>query len=303
MSTQNLRVVRPLAISPSMLVSTNVAETDYPEWSSATTYAASARVIVAAQHKVYQSLVASNLNKPPASSPSDWVEVSPTNRWKAFDTSNSTQTQRAALISYRIRPGVAIHSVAALNLVGATSIRIRVIDTSLGTIYDRTTPLAGQLITSLWWDWFFGPRTMPKQSIHTDLPSAPAADILVDIEGNDGLAVGVIVLGQMSTFSMGVQRGARVGIQDYSRKERNEFGDAIFVERAFARRASFSMLLVATEVDAFNDFLAEVRAVPCLWIGSSKYEATTVYGFYKSFDIVISYSDFSDCELELEGLT
>jgi len=97
--------------------------------------------------------------------------------------------------------------------------------------------------------------------------------------------------------------GARVGIQDYSRKERTDFGDVVLVERAFAKRASFQLLLRAAEVDSFNDFLASVRATPCLWIGSQRYESTTVYGFYKSFDIVIAYFDYSDCELELEGLT
>lgn len=38
-------------------------------------------------------------------------------------------------------------------------------------------------------------------------------------------------------------------------------------------------------------------------IASERFEATTVYGIYKSFDIVLSYFDYSDCELELEGLT
>ena len=75
------------------------------------------------------------------------------------------------------------------------------------------------------------------------------------------------------------------------------------MERAYAKRASFSMLLRAGEVDAMQRFLSDVRATPCLWIGSSRYESTTVYGFYKSFDITISYFDYSDCDLELEGLT
>ena len=113
----------------------------------------------------------------------------------------------------------------------------------------------------------------------------------------------MILLGQARQFSMGVKLGARVGIQDYSRKERNDFGDVMVVERAFAKRASFSLLLAAGEVDALYQFLSEVRASPCLWIGSNRYESTTVYGFYKNFDIVISYYDYSDCELELEGLT
>ena len=110
-------------------------------------------------------------------------------------------------------------------------------------------------------------------------------------------------LGTVRRFALGVKAGARVGIQDYSRKERTEFGDTVLVERAFAKRASLQLLLTASEVDALNDFMAEVRATACLWIGSSRYESTTVYGFYKSFEIAITYYDYSDCELELEGLT
>ena len=115
--------------------------------------------------------------------------------------------------------------------------------------------------------------------------------------------MGVVLIGQVRQFALGVKMGARIGIQDYSRKERSEFGDVMLVERAFAKRASFSLLLTADEVDSFHQFLSEVRATPCLWIGSRRYESTTLYGFYKSFDIVIPYFSYSDCDLELEGLT
>lgn len=303
MSLKTLVVVKPLQIVPAMLVSTNVAEDDYPAWSGATTYAADARVILVSTHKVYQSVAADNVGHSPDLNDGHWLEVGPTNPWKTFDTSTSTATKRPLSISYRIKPGLGITAVAALNLVGAASIRIRVIDPVLGTLYDRTTGLAGQLIYSTWWDWHFGPRTEATQSALLDLPSAPSADVLIDIVGTTALAVGTLLLGQQRSFSMGVKAGARVGIQDYSRKERNDFGDLVLVERAYAKRASFSMLLRASEVDTLYDFLTDVRATPCLWVGSSRFEATTVYGIYKSFDIVLSYFDYSDCELDLEGLT
>lgn len=303
MNVNALRVVRPMAVVPSLMVANNVPETDYPEWIAGTTYALGARVIVAAQHKVYQSAVAGNVGQPPATSPTQWGEVGATNAWKAFDQSISTQTKRSGLISFRIKPGQVVHSVAALNLVGAGTVRVRMEDPALGTVYDKTTSLAGHLLASTWWDWFFGARTERKQLILTDLPSVPTADILIDITGTTDLAVGVIVLGKVRTFSLGIKAGARIGFQDFSRKEKNEFGDTVLVERAFARRANFSMLLRASEVDAFDGLMTEVRAIPCLWIGSNFYEATTVYGISKSFDIVLSYTDFSDCDLELEGLT
>ena len=193
--------------------------------------------------------------------------------------------------------------MGVLNITGGASLRVRVIDPTAGTVYDKTISLARVPIASGWWMWFFGERRAPTQALLQDLPSYPGADILIEISGTAELAVGVILLGQLRQFSMGVKMGARVGIQDYSRKERNDFGDVLVVERAFAKRAGFSMLLAADEVDALHQFLSEVRATPCLWIGSKRYEATTVYGFYKSFDIVIAYFNYSDCELEIEGLT
>ena len=301
MSISTLAVVRPLAITPAMLVSSDVPEADYPEWAAGTTYADKDRVIKG--HKVWQGVGASNVGNDPETSPTKWQEVGATNRWKPFDRSMSSQARQASAISYRIKPGQAVTSVGVLNIQGGTSLRVRVIDPAYGTVYDKTVSLARVPVAAAWWAWFFGERRTPTQALFTDLPSFPGADVLIDIAGTAELAVGVILLGQARSFSLGVRMGARVGIQDYSRKERSEFGDVMLVERAFAKRASFPMLLRAAEVDAFNDFLASVRATPCLWIGSGRYESTTVYGFYKSFDIVISYFDYSDCELELEGLT
>ncbi|PZP97502.1 MAG: carbohydrate-binding protein [Variovorax paradoxus] len=303
MTFPQIQVVRPLAIAPAMLVATNLGEDALPEWSAGTPYALGVRVMVTAQHKVYESLVSPNTGNAPWSSPAHWVEVSPTNRWKAFDQSNSTQTRAQNFLTYSLKTGQAVDSVAALNLVGATAMRVRVQDPVLGLIYDKTVSLAGQLKEATWWDFFFGERTDPKQCIYTDVPSAPAATITVELAGTEDLAVGVIMLGQLRSFSLGVKLGARVGITDYSRKERNEFGDTILVERPYSRRANFALVLAAMEVDSFVAYMAEVRAQPCLWIGSKRYEAMTLYGIYKNFDVLIEYHDYSTCELELEGLT
>ena len=303
MSLNCLTVVKPIAVTPFMLVSTDVPEADYAEWAAGTTYAIDDRVIVAAQHKIYQSAVAANVGKNPATDRAAWLEVGATNRWKPYDKSVSSQVVQAGSISYRIKPGQAVTSVGVLNISGGASLRVRAIDPTFGTVYDKTVSLSRTPLAPGWWLWFFGERRAPTQALLQDLPSYPGADILIDITGTAELAVGVILIGQVRQFALGVKMGARVGIQDYSRKERSEFGDVMLVERAFAKRASFSLLLTADEVDSFHQFLSEVRATPCLWIGSRRYESTTLYGFYKSFDIVIPYFSYSDCDLELEGLT
>lgn len=302
-ATYALKVVKPMTMTTAMLVSSDVPENDYAAWASGTTYAAGARVILTSTHKIYESLQSSNLNKDPVTELTYWVEVSPTNRWKVFDTSNSTQTTQADNISYRITPGTVITSFSALNLSGVDTIRIRMIDPTFGTVYDKTTTLLSHPDLSGWWQWFFSERTIAELSVATDLPSYPEADLLIDLVSGGQMSVGVFLFGQVRSIGLGVNLGANVGIQDYSRKETNEFGDTVLVRRAFSKRASFGMLLEKKDVDSTVSYLAGVRATPCLWIGHGDYESTIIFGIYKDFQVSISYPTHSDCSLELEGLT
>ena len=305
MSACPLIVVQPLAITDAMLSvpNTNVPEADYAAWSSATTYALAARVILTSTHKIYQSLQAANLNKDPVTQPTWWVEVSPTNKWALFDSAVSTQTKQASYIKYTVTPGQTINAIAALNLTNATQIVITVTSASAGVVYSRTVDVSPAPATPSWWDWFFGIKRAQTQCVLVDLPSYPDATIKFELYGGTSLAVGVLLIGQQRAFGAGIKYGAKVGIQDYSRKEKNDFGDTVLVQRAFARRADFELMVSADEVDSLQNFLSDVRAVPCLWVGSTEYEATTVFGFYKTFDILISYPTQSDCSLQIEGLT
>ncbi|MFX6250374.1 hypothetical protein ABTF88_20525, partial [Acinetobacter baumannii] len=81
-------------------------------------------------HKVYESAADGNTGNNPATPPDEpkWLEVGPTNRWKPFDKSVSSQVKQANSITYRIKPSQAITSLGLLNVAGATSIRVRLID-------------------------------------------------------------------------------------------------------------------------------------------------------------------------------
>ena len=299
-----LIAVSPITITDSMLTSSTVSEADYSTWSSSTTYARGARVIVLSTHKIYESLQASNLNKSPLTQTLWWIEVSPTNKWACFDTSVSTQTAQSTSISYTINPGQAVNALAALNLTNATSMSISM-SSALGggVVFTKTIDLSAKPPYSTWWNWFYSAKITPTQSVNVDLPSYVDGIITVTINGGTSLAVGVLMMGQQRAFGIGLQYGSRVGIQDYSRKETDDYGETVLVQRAFAKRANFDLILEKYETDQLQNFLTDVRATPVLWIGSDEYESTTIFGFYKSFEIVISYSDRSDCSLEIEGLT
>lgn len=304
----SLVVIKPLAITDAMLVSCNVPETDYPAYDAGVTYVAGNRVIVPASHTVYEAIATTigadaNIGRTPASSPLWWVKVSATNRWRSLDTKVSSKTSQALTLSYRITPGQVVNAVAVLNCY-ADSVRIRVVDPAEGTVYDKTTSLLGNLRRAGWYDWFFSRRVRKSQVVALDLPSYYGADILVDVAVASGEAsMGVLMIGYQQAMGDGVQYGARAGITDYSRKTVNQWGDTELIELAYAKRASFSLRVKNSEIDALQEQLAELRATPCLWVGVERYACMSVFGWSGDFEILISYAIYSDCSLDLKGLT
>ena len=302
--TAPVTVLEPITVIDAMLIASNVPETDYAAWSSGTTYGVGDRCIVTTSvHQVFESLVAANLNHPPATSPDHWAVVKPTNRWAVFDKSNSTQTVQANSITYQLRPAGSINTVALLNLTGAVSAQIRMIHPTEGTKYDKTTELASLPPYPDWWSWYFDTRTAPPLMLALDLPGVRGCDLYIDITGTSELAVGVILIGMARGIGLGMQSGARASIQDYSRKETDDFGNTTLVQRAFAKRLSLSFPLLAEQTDDVFDLLSRLRAVPCLWLGSSTRATSVLYGFYKDFEVVLSNGRLSDVTLQLEGLT
>ena len=299
----SLMVVRPMAVTADMLVDTNVPEDDCPAWSSGAAYAVDDRVIFGGA--IWQAVQGPNTgHQPPTGAANDgwWLRVSATNRWKAFDDAVNTQTAQADSISYRVRAGTVISALAALNVTGATAVRVRVLDPTYGAVYDRTAELAPYPVESDWWEFFFGEWIYPSQSIFDDLPNFPFADILIDFTGSADLAVGVIVLGNARNFGYGVKLGAQLGFNDYSRKDKDDFGNITIVQRAYSRRDGFSMMIDRTEVDACNAFFSDLRATVILCVASNYYESLTIFGLCKSFNVLISYYQYSDCDIEMDGV-
>jgi hypothetical protein len=300
-----LVIVAPIPITDTMLV-TDVPETDYPAWNAVTAYAVGDRAIRtgSTQHKIYQRVVAGTTATAPESDAVNWIQVSPTNRWKAFDASNSTQTAQTTSMFFRMTPGVAVNALYAGNITGGTAIRLRSIDPVYGTVYDKTTSLTGSPRLPDYWEWFFGPWTAGTgQLVAIDLPTMPNAEIRVDLTGGPTLAIGVLLLGQPVEFGFGVKYGARTGINDFTVKTTNTFGDIVVTPRAFAKRVQFSVLLDNVDIDGMQEFLASVRGIPCLYIISALYGVTVVFGYYKNFEITIPYPTESQCDAEIEGLT
>lgn len=292
-----ITIIKPMAITPAMLVTTDVTEADYATWAVGTTYVLADRVID--NHLIYQSLASSNVGNAPATTPAKWVQVSATNRWKLFDLVSSSQTAKSTSMTYSVRPGTVVTGLAAVNLTGVTSIRVRMVSDAYGGVYDKTFDCSRLPSSSGWWSWFFGRRSETLSAYFDDLPSFADGVITVDFTGLTSMAVGSLLLGTVARWGVGVQYGMTMGIRDYSIKQTNEWGDTVLTQRSYADKDKLSLVVQRPDIRALRVYLAGLRATPCLWITPDD----TLYGYYQDFEILISYSTVCDCDITLEGLT
>ena len=304
-------VIIPTLITDAMLVSSGVPENDYAVWSGATAYIVGQRCILISTHKIYECLT-NNTNASPdlnvnGTTPK-WLEISATNRWKSFDNKLGDQTSHSSIIQYEISPGM-VTSIALFNL-DATTVNITMRYGGSTVVYSQT---GVELISTQniidGFSYFFNRIIYKTELAFLDLPPF-AGTITIDIIKNSGVAkVGEIVVGMTQQLGL-TQYSPIISIMDYSRKDVDTFGNYIILQRAYSSRLSCDMWIPSEIVDEIKRILVLYRATPIVWIGAenpddmtSMYASMMIYGFYKSFNIVISNFNSSACSLEIEGLT
>ncbi len=271
--SSTLRMVRPIDVTDGMLTS-NIPETDHPEWTAGTSYALGARVIKAAAHSVYESAAAANLGNDPAAASGHWLEVGPTNRWAMLDEALGTVSSRANSIVVTI-DAEDVNALALLDVTGAT-VRVQT------TAYNRIVPVTEGAITFL------------------DMPLANAP-VTVTVTGGGTVSVGTLLLGRLMTLGT-TEASPKAALIDFSKKDADEFGDVTIVERAWAKRMDARALIRTDAIDLVANRLAAVRARPALWFGDAEFDSLTVYGFAKEWSVERNET-VSTLTLSIEGMS
>ena len=299
-----MRFIRPIEVTPAKLISSNVPETDNPVWSVAATYAIGNKVML--DHRNYEALAAVPAGVKPGAeivteaSPAKWLDIGATNRWKMFDQIVGTLTTNPGSVSVTIQPGSVVNSLALINVQGE-SVAVVITDLIEGVVATRNYSLIDGAVDN-WYDWFFEDIEFRTSLVVLDLPAYGTATITVTVTSSGTAGVGALVAGKTADIGKALY-GTGVGIDDYSRKERDAFGGWIVTEGAFSDTAKFPVSVDTARVAKIKRMLTEVRAKPVVWVGEETYEASILYGFFTSFDLVYSGPTVSDCQLEIEGLT
>lgn len=294
-----MRLIREEAVTPATLTS-NVPITE-TEWTAGTYTLGTQRYVGT---DLYEVTAASTADEPVAGAAAEtptWVRIGKINRWRMFSEFIAEQTVIASPLVVEIDTSPTANAVA---LFGVDAAQVEVVAYSGGVETARIVkPLTNVFEVADWYEYFSQPIVRVEEGVILNLPSY-GTDRLVITLTSDGtpVALGKLVIGETVRIgNTALNFGA--GIEDFSRKERDEFGGYQIVERRFARRAEFGVFIEAVRVPSVLRHLAAVRAKPTVYIGDPETPESIVIGFYKDAWAVRQTHNLSEMTLEIEGLT
>lgn len=293
------------------LIYSNIPENDYAAWNAATSYTLADRVIRTTTHRVYEKVSAGALVSAtlPELDTTNWIEVSPTNKWGALDQQVWSESSAADKIVMILKPG-RFNSIALLQ-VDAANVTVD-LNVSGNTVYAASMNLTLGSNVGDWYQYFYEPVYQQDNLVITDLVDAALLDLPAYGEGiltvtisraATTVSCGVLVVGLYANLGS-TQYSPTIGIIDYSRKETDTFGNSIIVPRRYSKRMTAEVMVMQNAVDNVARLLAQYRTTPLVWVGSDDlYTSMIIYGFYKDWEINIANPIQSNLSLQVEGLT
>jgi hypothetical protein len=293
-----MKVIKPVAITSSMLISSSATDSA-AAWASGTTYAKGS-VVDYGTH-LYESLVNNNTGNTPSASPAAWLQTGPDNTHAMFDDEVSTQTTASGSLTVVIAPGL-VNSIALVNVTGLSA-TITVHDAPGGNqVFSETFSLEEAVIVD-WYQYFFEPYVQRKELTFTNIPPYTNARVTVTVSGGV-VGLGQLVLGNFYQLGEAIAKPT-LRTDDYSLVNTDAFGKTTLTRRNSSKRADVQLMFERSQMRKIYQILDELRATPCVWIASERESDSplTVYGIRSGFSLVVEYATHCLANLELKGMT
>lgn len=285
-----------------------------PTWTSGVTYSVGQQVTRTTTNKIYQCLVANGAvnTTPPENlltgSPIYWLELGPSNKYAMFDLLRNSSTKatntNGTSIVVAFTPSSRVDSLALVGMKRVTSVTVTVAPSSMAAvIYSKVVTLT-ERETTTWYQYFFNKITTKSSLVLFDLPVISTPYITVTMSGTSiecgGLAVG------MQEYIGIVQRGATNDVINFSRVDRDVFGNATLVQRRNVPKTTQTLLLEASYLDRVRKLRDSLNGTTAVWVGLDDiqnqfyFESLLIVGFYRNFSINIDNPALVVINLELE---
>lgn len=302
-----MKVIPPITITSALLTSSTAAEPGPGEtaWNAATNYTVGQRAVRTTTHRVYEAVVAGVDSGLPENTPARWLDVGPTNRYAMFDLARNSATAAVGTLTVVIAPGKRCNAIALLGLV-ADHVDISM-TVGASTVYSYSEDLSTRTTTG-WYEYFYGEFGSRPSVVRFDLPPYASAVITVTMTISTGnVQCGALCLGTAVDLGC-VEINPRSDALNFSRIERDGFGNATLVPRRTVPKTTQTLLVEKGRVNKLVDVRTALNAVPAVWsglddaTGDGYFDALLILGIYKQFSIDMSYDAHAVATLELEEI-
>jgi len=291
-------IIRPEETTESDLISTT-AVNEYSDYDSEAAYVTGDRAVY--NLKVWESLVDSptlNPEEGAISNPVEWIKVGYCNKYRMFYEGSDSKTEANQELRVRVKSNNLVTAIALFGLSGF-SVTINTYDENGDLDYSKTTEMSNAGVNN-WYDYFFLPYDF--KTINLDLNVLPiyAPEIEIVVQGDGNVTVGRMIYGIKRRLGASVH-GTSVRWLDASIRRRDEFNNLEIVPRRRVKLIDYDVAIETDTVDFVNLELNKLANRPTVFVGQENAEATTTFGFYRDFDIVISDPAISNASVEVEG--
>ena len=299
-------LIIPKTIATADFISSTIPETDYTAWSSGTNYGLAARCISATTHKIYESLIANNLNHDPTNINNRtgttpwWLEIGATNKWALFDGLSSSQSTADGSFTVLIKPSY--YDSIYMGGLAYGSIHVTVQNYIDGPIvYDsHVIRLDGSVIDD-YWGYFFYPFQQMTDYLFAEIVHGYAKIVTIEFKADTGNATcGILVFGTRKELGKALY-GAKSKPKSYSYINIDEFGVNQIVRRKSATDISLTAIVDLDKASTSIKAVQEALDVPAVWIGSEllEYSGLRIFGLGSG---EISFDNTDSCYLQLNVL-
>ena len=298
-----MKVVAPTDVT-GLISSYNVAPSSNAAWSSTTTYALGARVVVGQYD--YESLAANNVgNNPATDGGTKWLNLGPSNKWAMFNKKIGntwligTSTKNNNTIDITFSPGRTINSIGLVGIV-ASKITVQMVANG-ATVYSREMVVSSKTATD-WYEYFYGDYVTRDSLAYTDLPAYSGAQIRVLVENVGSVAeVGMMILGNQSNIGWAIW-GTGIGLENYSLSKTDDFGNITSTERGSRDTIDFDCRNYKSQVGNIRRTLKPLKDTAAMYIGSEGVDGTIIIGKLENFNLTFANEALVEYSMSVLGL-
>lgn len=253
------------------------------------------------QSGIHTARASLNRGVVPANYPAAWLKASSTNEWRMFDASPTSVSSATNVLAAEVTLKGRIDTVALVNTDAQTA-NLQIIDPTDGVVYNQTQQLVDHTGILDIFDYLYEEPVRKKNIFFEGIPPYSTAKVRMTLKSAGQLVTcGLMYIG--SSIEIGyTQYGMKMGIQDFSVRDVDDFGNAFLNQRGYSPEEDLEVWVENSRLDYVNRLLASCRSTPVLYIGSNAFETSLIYGYYNTYSLTVQQVSVTLLNIELQGL-